>query len=80
MKRRLLLFSFLVIIMLFATHSLKADDPQLIISAGKGGFMLTSPDGDFQFKVRGYVQADGRFFFNRSSTTIDTFVLRRVRP
>ena len=62
------------------TASPAENDPQLHISAGKGGFFLTSADGDFVFRVRGYVQADGRFFFDQSSSAIDTFVLRRVRP
>lgn len=52
----------------------------MTISAGKGGFLLTSPDGDFVFKLRGYVQLDSRFFLQDQSSAIDTFVLRRVRP
>jgi phosphate-selective porin OprO and OprP len=56
------------------------NNPPLTISAGKGGFFLTSPDGDFVFRLRGYIQADGRFFFDQSSSAVDTFVLRRVRP
>ena len=59
-----------------------ADDnnPQMTISAGKGGFLLTSPDGDFIIKIRGLVQTDGRFFIGDHPAAIDTFVLRRVRP
>ena len=55
-------------------------DPPLLISAGKGGFFLTSPDGNFIFRARGYIQADGRFFFDQSPSAIDTFVIRRARP
>src|SRR5580765_1643198 len=58
----------------------QADAPQMSISAGKGGFFLTSPDGDFVIKIRGYIQADGRFFFQDQPAAVDTFVLRRVRP
>jgi phosphate-selective porin OprO and OprP len=69
------------LVLMFTTALLAAEkDPQLIISAGKGGFLLTSPDGDFQFRVRGYLQLDGRFFFDQNTSVIDTFVLRRVRP
>ena len=42
--------------------------------------MLTSPDGDFVFRIRGYLQTDGRFFFDQSPIATDTFVLRRARP
>ena len=73
---------FVCMSMFFCVQFVSAEEknPQLTISAGKGGFLLTSPDGDFQFRVRGYIQADGRFFFDQSSSAIDTFVLRRVRP
>lgn len=51
------------------------------VKAGKEGFSLTSADKAFQLKLRGYVQADGRFFLDDSERkATDTFVLRRVRP
>lgn len=54
--------------------------PTLSITAGRGGFLLTSPDGDFVFKLRGIIQADSRLFFQDQATAVDTFTLRRVRP
>ncbi|MGH9425080.1 MAG: porin, partial [Terriglobia bacterium] len=58
------------------------------LSAGADGFALKSNDGAFQLKLRGLLQADGRFFFEGENTPIaipnngndDTFLLRRVRP
>lgn len=58
----------------------RAEDKFMSISAGKGGFLLTSPDGDFLIKFRGIIQADGRFFLQDQAVAIDTFTLRRVRP
>jgi phosphate-selective porin OprO and OprP len=70
---------FVVVLSLFCA-SAKADEP-LIISAGKGGFLLTSPDGDFAIKLRGNLQVDGRFFLgDQPSAAIDTFLLRTARP
>lgn len=48
------------------------------VSAGKDGFVLKSPDGEFVLKLRGYVQIDGRFFDGAAAA--DTFVVRRARP
>ncbi len=51
------------------------------ISLGENGFSITSADERFKFRVRGYIQADGRFYLddvNHSFT--DTFLLNRVRP
>lgn len=52
------------------------------LSAGTSGFSLTSADKNFVLKLRGYVQADARFFpGDRNRGTVnDTFLLRRVRP
>lgn len=82
MNRKTLLVNVVSLLLLLFPGAAKATekDPQMTISAGKGGFLLTSPDGDFVFRVRGYLQTDGRFFFDQSSSAIDTFVLRRVRP
>jgi phosphate-selective porin OprO and OprP len=50
-------------------------------TAGKDGFNLKSADGNFQLKLRGYVQLDGRFFQSDDQRPgTDTFTLRRVRP
>jgi phosphate-selective porin OprO/OprP len=52
--------------------------------AGEKGFAWTSADGDFELKLRGYVQADGRFSIDDdpalNGDLADTFLLRRVRP
>ncbi len=58
------------------------------VSGGGDGFALKSNDGAFQLKLRGLLQADGRFFFDGENTPVaipnngndDTFLLRRVRP
>lgn len=51
------------------------------VVAGKEGFVIKSPDGAFQLKVRGYAQADGRFFPSKAPATLgtSTFFLRRAR-
>jgi phosphate-selective porin OprO/OprP len=52
-----------------------------IVGAGKDGFLLKSADGSFQLKLRGYAQADGRYFADGGGPLApDTFLLRRVRP
>jgi phosphate-selective porin OprO/OprP len=52
-----------------------------ILGAGKEGFFLRSGDENFQLRLRGYVQADGRFFADdQEHLGIDTFLMRRVRP
>lgn len=74
-------FTFLIgLALLYPCLTARADAPQMSISAGKGGFFLTSPDGDFVIKIRGYIQADSRFFLQNQPAAVDTFVLRRVRP
>ena len=53
----------------------------VVAKAGKDGFSLSSADKAFQLKIRGYVQADGRFYLNDEQDKVsDTFLLRRVRP
>jgi phosphate-selective porin OprO/OprP len=45
------------------------------------GFFLESPGGDFRMKLRGYVQANARWFPNTlGDTGVSSFYLRRVRP
>lgn len=63
----------------------EADDAKAkltpIVGAGKDGFFLRSPDGkSFQLRLRGYVQADTRWFETGDAAGNDTFALRRVRP
>jgi len=51
------------------------------VTAGRDGFSLQSADKAFQLKLRGYTQADGRFYTSeRAAGVADTFVMRRVRP
>lgn len=53
-----------------------------LVTAGASGFSLRSGDTNFLLKVRGYLQADGRFFLDDSKGGVanDTFLMRRVRP
>src|SRR5215212_4637886 len=50
------------------------------ISAGAGGFSFRSADTNFVLKLRGYIQADSRWFFDDHIDGNDTCLLRRVRP
>jgi phosphate-selective porin OprO/OprP len=52
------------------------------VSIGAGGLQVRSADTNFVLKLRGYVQADARFYPDDASTGTrnDTFLLRRVRP
>jgi phosphate-selective porin OprO/OprP len=50
-------------------------------SAGPEGFTLASADKQFQLKLRGYLQADGRLFTSdKAPPTVNTFLIRRARP
>ncbi len=52
-----------------------------VVSAGPEGFTLSSPDKQFQLKLRGYVQADGRLFTSgKDRPGGNTFLIRRARP
>ena len=52
-----------------------------VVEAGKDGFLIKSPDGQFVFRLRGYVQADGRFFPGGAPALgTSTLFLRRARP
>jgi phosphate-selective porin OprO/OprP len=51
-----------------------------VLTAGKDGFALASPDKAHVLKLRGYAQADGRFFLDDGPDSLaDTFVVRRAR-
>jgi phosphate-selective porin OprO and OprP len=51
------------------------------ITAGRDGFSLRAADNSYQLRIRGYTQADGRFFADDKERALtDTFLLRRVRP
>jgi phosphate-selective porin OprO and OprP len=52
-----------------------------IVKAGQDGFSLESSDGNFVLRLRGYAQADGRFYLDDSAKNgADTFLMRKVRP
>jgi len=54
-----------------------------VVSLGAGGFTVRTADTNFVLRIRGYIQADGRFYpddDSPTSTRNDTFLLRRVRP
>ena len=49
--------------------------------AGASGFGLQSPNSNFVLRLRGYAQADGRFYLHdEAKNGTDTFLMRRVRP
>jgi phosphate-selective porin OprO/OprP len=52
------------------------------VSIGASGFQVRSADTNFILRLRGYVQADARFYPNDyvPGGATDTFLLRRVRP
>jgi phosphate-selective porin OprO/OprP len=52
-----------------------------ILEGGKpfNGFSIQSDDGQHQFKLGAYVQADGRFFTEGEGDPVDTFTVRRAR-
>jgi phosphate-selective porin OprO/OprP len=78
--QKLFVFLVLSVLCLISTHAMADGNHPMSISAGAGGFLLTSPDGDFLLKFRGYIQSDARFFLQDQPSAIDTFTLRRVRP
>jgi phosphate-selective porin OprO/OprP len=65
---------------------LEAEGPQTKASgaprltAGTEGFSFSSADTNFVLKLRGYVQADARFYLEDHIPANDTFLMRRVRP
>ncbi len=60
----------------------KAKTTPLVTASAKDGFSIKSPDGDFLLRLRGLLQADGRFVSGQEDpkASDDTFLLRRVRP
>src|SRR2546426_12179011 len=50
------------------------------VTAGTSGFSISSADTNFVLKLRGYVQADARFYVDDHIPANDTFLMRRVRP
>lgn len=52
-----------------------------LLALNDKGLSVKSPAGDFEVKVRGLVQGDGRYFGGDTATAqTDTFLLRRVEP
>ncbi|MES1209019.1 MAG: porin, partial [Pseudomonadota bacterium] len=50
-------------------------------TADDGGFSLTSADRQYQFRLKGQFQVDGRRFFDDTALGVnDTFLVRRARP
>jgi phosphate-selective porin OprO/OprP len=58
-----------------------AKDRQTATANAKDGFSLKSADGKYTLKIRGYAQADGRFYPSDDDKAIgNSFFLRRARP
>ncbi len=58
-----------------------AKDRQSATANAKDGFSLKSADGKYTLKIRGYAQADGRFYpSDDGKVTGNSFFLRRARP
>ena len=58
-----------------------AKDRQSATANAKDGFSLKSADGKYTLKIRGYAQADGRFYPSDDDKAIgNSFFLRRARP
>ena len=53
-----------------------------VVSIGTSGLSIRSADTNFVMKIRGYIQADARFYPDDAAAAApnDTFLLRRVRP
>ena len=52
------------------------------VSTGKDGFWLRSADNDYQIRIGGVIQADSRWYPDKTTPTsaTDSFVMRKVRP
>ena len=52
-----------------------------VVALGEKGLAVTTPNGNFEMKLRGYVQLDGRFWLaDNGDDDTDTLLFRRVRP
>lgn len=52
-----------------------------VVTAGPEGFSISSADKQFQLKLRGYVQVDGRYYLSeKERPTYNAFLIRRARP
>jgi phosphate-selective porin OprO/OprP len=51
------------------------------VSVNDKGLSVSSPDGNFELKLRGYLQTDARWWVtDRAQDDIDTLLVRRARP
>jgi len=52
------------------------------VSSGKDGFWLRSADKAYQIRIGGIIQADSRWYPDKTTptSTTDSFVMRKVRP
>jgi len=50
------------------------------VDATRDGFTIRSADNNFQLRVGGYIQADGRFFVGPNQFDTSAFTVRRIRP
>ena len=58
-----------------------AKDKVSATASSKDGFSIKSADGKYAVRLRGLLQADGRFFLNDSAfPVVNTFLIRRARP
>ena len=52
-----------------------------VFTVGEKGFSVKTPDGGFEAKLRGLVQADNRLFTDgETARSNDTWLFRRIRP
>ena len=56
-----------------------AAQPQGKVIANSKGFTVESPDESDVLRLRGLIQADGRFFFSDNESANDAFLIRRAR-
>ena len=58
-----------------------AKDKVSATASSKDGFSIKSADGKYAVRLKGLVQADGRFFLSDSAFPVtNTFLIRRARP
>lgn len=58
----------------------KAETTPVVSLAADKGLSVKSESGDLEVKLRGLVQADGRFFIDDAAAQNDGFLMRRVEP
>src|SRR3954447_23654371 len=58
-----------------------AKDRQSATANAKDGFSIKSADSKYTLRLRGYVQADSRFYpSSEAVTSVDNLLIRRARP